>query len=142
MEKEKYWWYNKRVETNIAKIKKKAVPIFKKSGVARSAVFGSVARGEAKKNSDIDFLVEFEGKKHYLISPAWKLCLKTRWKKKVDVITYNALHPLLKDYISKDQKLIYEKKRGYIRPTHTGQRWTDRKVYEWTFLWNYAQLGL
>ena len=122
MEKEKYWWYNKRVETNIAKIKKKAVPIFKKSGVARSAVFGSVARGEAKKNSDIDFLVEFEGKKTLFDLAGLKITLEDALKKKVDVITYNALHPLLKDYILKDQKLIYEKKRGYIRPTHTGQR--------------------
>ena len=119
MEKEKYWWYNKRVETNIAKIKKKAVPIFRKSGVVRSAVFGSVARGEAKKNSDIDFLVEFEGKKTLFDLAGLKITLEDALKKKVDVITYNALHPLLKDYILKDQKLIYEKKRGYIRTAHT-----------------------
>jgi len=119
VEKEKYWWYNKRMETNIAKIKKKVVPIFRKSGVVRSAIFGSVARGEAKKNSDIDFLVEFEGKKTLFDLAGLKITLEDALKKKVDVITYNALHPLLKDYILKDQKLIYEKKRGYIRPTHT-----------------------
>lgn len=39
-----------------------------------------------------------------------KLDLEEAFKKKVDVVAYNALHPLLKDYILRDQKLIYEKR--------------------------------
>ena len=55
-----------RKDVYLAFIKKKAVPILKKSGVVRSAVFGSVARGEAKKKSDVDFLIQFRGEKSLL----------------------------------------------------------------------------
>jgi len=44
---------------NIQKIKMTASPFFKSHGVKRAAVFGSVARGEATRESDIDLLVEF-----------------------------------------------------------------------------------
>ena len=64
-------------------IRKKAVPILKKSGVARSAVFGSVARGEAKRKSDIDFLIEFEGKKTLFDLVGLKLALEDGLKKKL-----------------------------------------------------------
>ena len=36
-----------------------AMPIMKRFGVVSAAVFGSVARGEAKPDSDIDLLVEY-----------------------------------------------------------------------------------
>ncbi|PIR57465.1 MAG: hypothetical protein COU72_00770, partial [Parcubacteria group bacterium CG10_big_fil_rev_8_21_14_0_10_41_35] len=42
----------------IEEIKEKAMPILKKEGVKRSAIFGSVVRGEDKKGSDVDILVE------------------------------------------------------------------------------------
>ncbi len=70
------------METIITKLKKKTIPIFKKSGVMRSAVFGSVARGEAKKNSDIDFLVEFEGKKTLFDLAGLKITLEDALKKR------------------------------------------------------------
>jgi len=38
----------------------KTIPVLKKYGVAKAAVFGSYARGEAKKNSDIDLLVDIK----------------------------------------------------------------------------------
>ena len=44
---------------NIQEIKKTASPFFRSHGVKRAAVFGSVARGEATRESDIDLLVEF-----------------------------------------------------------------------------------
>lgn len=39
---------------------KKTIPILKRYGVTKAAVFGSYARGEAKNNSDIDLLVEIK----------------------------------------------------------------------------------
>ncbi len=103
----------------VAHIKKKAVPILKRSGVVRSAVFGSVARGEAKKTSDIDFLIQFKGKKTLFDLVGLKLDLEDALKKKVDVVMYSSLHPLLKEHILKDQKLIYEKKHRRVRTAHT-----------------------
>ena len=42
---------------NVEEIKKKAVPILKRYGVARAGVFGSVARGDAGAGSDVDRVV-------------------------------------------------------------------------------------
>lgn len=105
----------------IASIRKKAMPILRRSGVVRSAVFGSVARGEAKRTSDIDFLIEFKGRKTLFDLAGLKLALEDALKKKVDLVTYDSLHPLLEEYILKDQKLIYEKKRNRIHKAYTGK---------------------
>ena len=45
---------------NIQEVKEKTTPIFKQFGVRRAAVFGSVARGEDKPNSDVDLLIELD----------------------------------------------------------------------------------
>lgn len=92
---------------NIQKIKKAASPFFKNYGVKRAAVFGSVARGEATRNSDIDMVIEFRGKKSLLDLVALELDLEKQYGRKVDVVTYNSLHPLLRDHILKDQHIIY-----------------------------------
>src|SRR3990167_7430260 len=46
------------MKTDIDILKKKAVPILKGAGVKRSSFFGSVVRGEEKRGSDIDMLIE------------------------------------------------------------------------------------
>ena len=43
---------------NINSIKKMAIPIFKKNDVIKAGIFGSAARGQLKKKSDIDFLIK------------------------------------------------------------------------------------
>ena len=43
---------------NLDQIKAKTLPLLKKEGVTRSAIFGSYARGEEREDSDIDLLVE------------------------------------------------------------------------------------
>jgi len=47
----------------IGEIKDTLIGVLKKYGVKRAALFGSIVRGEATKDSDIDLLIEFEGKK-------------------------------------------------------------------------------
>ena len=42
----------------LLEIKRKAVPLLKKYGVVRAGIFGSYARGEQKKKSDVDILVK------------------------------------------------------------------------------------
>lgn len=84
-------------------IKKQITPILKEAGVLKSSVFGSVARGEAKPDSDVDILVELpEGKSLFdLIDLQNKL--EAKLGKKVDVITYRSVHHLLRDIIFSEQ---------------------------------------
>ena len=75
-------------------------------GVKRAAFFGSLVRGEGKEGSDIDLLVEFEGEKSLLDLSGLKIELEETLKRKVDVLTYYSLHPLLRDRILGEQKVI------------------------------------
>ncbi len=95
-----------------AVIKNKIVPILKRQGVTKAAIFGSVARGEAKKNSDIDILVKLPKSMSLLDFVGLKLDLEEKLGRKVDLVEYAAIHPLLKDSILKEQKLIYEQKKS------------------------------
>ena len=88
---------------SLREIKKKALPILKKEGVTKSAIFGSYVRREETDKSDIDILVELPRGKSLLDLIGLEMELKKALGKKVDLITYNSINPLLKDYIQKDQ---------------------------------------
>lgn len=95
-----------RADVDITRIKDTARKIIKKHDVKKAALFGSAVRGELTKESDIDILVEFEGKKSLLDLVRLQNELEEALDSKVDVITYNSLHPLLKDSILKEQEAI------------------------------------
>lgn len=79
------------------------MPILKNAGVTRSAVFGSYVRGEEKENSDIDMLVDFPRGKGLFEFVGLEQELAEVLGKKVDLVTYNSLNPLLKDRILAEQ---------------------------------------
>lgn len=90
----------------IEKIAKKSIPILKENGVVAAGIFGSFARGEGKKHSDIDFLIKFHGKKSLLDLVGLKIELEHELGKKVDILTYKSIHPLLKESILQDEVRI------------------------------------
>jgi len=87
-------------------LKSKIIPVLERYEVKRAGVFGSFVRGEQKEDSDIDILVEFKGDKSLLDLAGLKIELEENLHRKVDVLTYNSLHPLLKDKILREQKVI------------------------------------
>jgi len=87
-------------------LKNKIIPVLERNDVKRAAVFGSFVRGEQKEDSDIDILVEFKGEKSLLDLAGLKIELEEALQRKVDVLTYNSLHPLLKDRILQEQKVV------------------------------------
>ena len=91
---------------NIEQIKNKALPILKNADVVRSSIFGSYARGDIVKESDLDILVEFKGKKSLLDLVGLQLALEKALEKKVDVLTYRSLYPPLREIIEKEQVKI------------------------------------
>jgi len=87
-------------------LKKEIIPLLKSYDVKRAAFFGSVVTGGSGEESDIDILVEFEGDKSLLDLAGLKIELEELLGRKVDVLTYNSLHPLLKDKILESQYVI------------------------------------
>ena len=92
---------------NISDIKKQISPILKRNDVQKAAIFGSFARGEAKSKSDVDILIKFKGNKKSLFDlTGLQLELENKLKRNVDLLTYNSLHPFLKQNVLKEQKII------------------------------------
>lgn len=88
----------------VQSIKSKILPILKSQGVVKAGLFGSLARHEEKKNSDIDIIIEFKDNNKTLLDfVGLKLDLEEKLKRKVDLVEYSALHPLLKENILKEQ---------------------------------------
>ena len=84
-------------------IAKKIIPILKKQGVQKAALFGSQARGEATKKSDVDLLVKLPKRFGLFEMGGLKMDLEEALNKKVDLVEYSVIHPLLKKQILKEQ---------------------------------------
>ncbi|MCX6791073.1 MAG: nucleotidyltransferase family protein [Candidatus Gribaldobacteria bacterium] len=84
-------------------IAKKIIPILKKQGVQKAALFGSQARGEATKKSDVDLLVKLPKRFGLFEMGGLKMDLEEALNKKVDLVEYSVVHPLLKKQILKEQ---------------------------------------
>ena len=88
-------------------IKKYLIEYLKKNGVVKASIFGSLARNEDTSTSDIDILVQFEESKSLLDLVGLKLELEEKFNRKIDILTYNSVNPLIKDYILKDEEVLY-----------------------------------
>ena len=91
---------------NIENIKKILIKVLMEHEVKKAALFGSIVRGEATEDSDIDLLIEFKGRKSLFDLAGLKLELQELLRRKVDVVTYKSLHPLLKERILSEEEVI------------------------------------
>jgi len=87
----------------IEKTKNKILPVLKNYSVTRAGIFGSYSRGDFKKNSDIDLLIEIKKRISLLDIVGLKLKLEEVLGKKVDLVEYVAIKPLLKENILKEE---------------------------------------
>ncbi len=76
-------------------------------GTRHLAIFGSIARNEATKKSDIDILVDFDAKKGLFDFVDLKFYLEDILKCEVDLVSKRALHPALKKRILGEAKQIF-----------------------------------
>jgi len=93
----------KSMSDQIQPIREKVIDSLRKNGVKRASFFGSIVRGEMTDESDVDLLVEFEGKKSLLDLAHLKNELEDAVSRRVDILTYKSLHPRLKDRILAEQ---------------------------------------
>ena len=71
-------------------------------GVKSLALFGSAARGEARVDSDLDLLVEFDGPATFDRYMQLKSFLEELLDCPVDLVTRQALKPRLRPYVEKE----------------------------------------
>lgn len=77
--------------------------------IGRQSIFGSVARGESRVNSDIDLLVEFTpGVRIGLLKfELFVEELELLTGRRVDLVTKRGLKPWVRENVLKDARLIY-----------------------------------
>lgn len=95
-------------EKKLEILKKKIVSVLKENNVVRAGIFGSYARGEQKKGSDVDILIEIEkGRKFSLFDlVGLEEELKKKLKRKIDLLTYNSINHLLRERILNEEVRI------------------------------------
>lgn len=94
------------IEKKLKEIKKIIVPVLRRNDVMKAGLFGSVARGEDKRKSDIDVLIKFKGRKSLFDLAGLEIELEKKTGRKIDILTYNSVNPLLRDRILKEEIAI------------------------------------
>ena len=93
--------------SKIDEIREKAVPILKNAGARKAALFGSYARGEETSDSDIDILADFPLDTSLFKIGGVQYELQEVLGRKVDLVQYVAIKPMLLPYIMKDEILFF-----------------------------------
>jgi len=94
----------------LLKDKKFVADFCSKNGIRYLAVFGSFARGEEKKTSDLDLLVDFSEKKSLFDFVKIKDDLERSVGREVDLVNKNGVKPFLRPFVQKDLLTLYEKR--------------------------------
>ena len=95
---------------NIAEIlnakKGEILRISAKHGARNVRVFGSVARGEARPDSDVDFLVDMEPGRSLLDMGGLLMDLRDLLGLEVDVVTEHGLKARIRERVLKEAELL------------------------------------
>ena len=86
----------------------KLVELCRQNDVRQIGIFGSVTRGEADEQSDIDLVVSFSRLISLLRMVALERQLSDALGRKVDLLTEDAISPYLRERIKRDLQVLYE----------------------------------
>lgn len=93
---------------NLLKYSKEIEKICKKEKIKKLSVFDSTLKDDATAESDIDFLVEFDGTQTLFQVIYLKQEFEKKLKTHVDLVTKESLSKYFRDEILKEAKVIYE----------------------------------
>ena len=91
---------------SIASVEWVMAPILKQYGARRAGLFGSVVHDTLGLESDIDLLVEMPVGASLLDLAGLSLDLEQALGRQVDILTYNSIHPRLRQRILAEQVII------------------------------------
>ena len=94
----------------IEDIKKRVIPIVIKYGINTFSLFGSYACGEATEDSDLDFVMD-KGDLRGLQYVSLVQDLEDEFDCHVDVISKGSSNKKFLEAVSKEEVLLYERKR-------------------------------
>jgi hypothetical protein len=83
------------------------IDICRQNDVSMIGVFGSMARGESKKKSDIDLIVRFAKRKSLLGMVRLERELTEALGRKVDLLTEAAISPYMRERVLKEMQVVY-----------------------------------
>jgi len=75
-------------------------------GIKSLAIFGSVARDEARPDSDVDILVEFKGHATFNAYMDLKFFLEDLLKRPVDLVTRKSIRPRIKAQVDSEAQYV------------------------------------
>jgi len=81
----------------------------REKGITSLALFGSVVRGDARPDSDIDVLIDVDPKAHFSLFNLVSVqnFLEERIGRKVDVVTPEGLKPTIRERVLKEAETIF-----------------------------------
>jgi len=89
-----------KTKEEIMEILTKELPLLKrKYGVVKCGLFGSYTRDQISADSDVDLLVQFEKAVGFFRFIELENYLSDKLEAKVDLVTEDALKPLIKPYV-------------------------------------------
>jgi len=93
-------------------LEEELVEICRKNDIVFMAIFGSFVRGEQKRRSDIDVVIEFErnSEKSLLDLVRIENELRKVFRRKVDLGIFSSLSPYIIEDVKKEMRIIYEKR--------------------------------
>lgn len=85
----------------------KLIDLCRQNDVSMVGIFGSMARGEAKKNSDIDLIVRFSKRKSLLALVRLERELAETLGRKVDLLTEASISPYMRERVLQEMQVLY-----------------------------------
>ena len=83
------------------------VDICRQNDVSMVGIFGSMARGKAKKKSDVDLIVRFSKRKSLLTLVRLERELSETLGRKVDLLTEASISPYMRERVMKELRVVY-----------------------------------
>lgn len=93
----------KKINAGLSGVRFKIAKIMRDRGIKKAGIFGSYARGEQKKSSDVDILIEPTAEMGFFDIVKLEDELEDSLKKKVDLLTYASVHRLLRERILREE---------------------------------------